>query len=314
MSKRAKWLLAAPAIVVAGLGLFYLLYELPVWLDRDTLNQLEPKDRLAATATLRGQFVPLITVALGILGFVYTARGFSYTTRKFWLDRDSHYTDRFNTAIAYLDSTENPGTRAGGAWALQRIMEDSPRDRNRGRKALSFFLQYRTRDGGPATGAPSRDVADALEVLRAQSRSDIEYHGDDPLDLRGIRIPNADMHDMHLAAANLVRADLTNAHLRGSNLDGADLEQANLIGTNLREASLIGTRLIGARLATADLTDADLTDTDLTSAGLTDTVLTRANLAGADLRSTISLTAEQLATARLDSRTQLPPGLRPDHS
>lgn len=65
----------------------------------------------------------------------------------------------------------------------------------------------------------------------------------------------------------------------------------------------------GAYLIGADLTGADLTRADLTGADLRD-----ADLSGADLAGAIFLTQPQLAAAKGDLDTTLPPSLnRPTH-
>ncbi|NNH76076.1 pentapeptide repeat-containing protein [Nocardia uniformis] len=309
MGKRTKWLIAAPVITVTALALLYGLYELPLWLSRADLAQLNPKDRLAATATLRSQFAPTLGVILAILGFVSTARGLMYTARKYWLDHDSQYIDRFNTAIGYLDS-DNPVTREGGVWALQGIMRDSPRDRNRGCAILSHFLQHRTRGGSPSGVRPAREIGAALEVLRTLPPLPPDSRDPDvPLDLTGMRVAHADLHEAPFIAAHLARADLAHAALRDAILDGADLTQANLSGSDLRGASLRGANLTEARLATTDLTGADLTGADLTGAGMSGTILTGTVLIRATVLDTVGLTRRQVAAARTDSDTRLPQDL-----
>lgn len=309
MGKRTRWLLATPAVTVTMLALLYGLYELPVWLSRGDLAQLSPKDRLAATSTLRGHFAPTLGVVLALLGFVVTARGVVFTARKYWLDQDSQYIDRFNTAIGYLDS-DNPVTREGGVWALQGIMRDSPRDRNRGRAILSHFLQHRTRGGSPSGVRPAREIGAALEVLRTLPPLPPNSRDPDiPLDLTGLRVAHADLREAPFTAAHLARADLSHAALRDAILDGADLTQANLAGGDLRGANLRGANLTEARLATTDLTGADLTGAGMSGAGMSGAILAGTMLARATMLDTVGLTRSQVAAARTDSATRLPQDL-----
>jgi uncharacterized protein YjbI with pentapeptide repeats len=142
-----------------------------------------------------------------------------YTGRKFFLDRDKQFTDRFNAAVDHLGSTDRT-VRAGGVRALERIPHDSPTDRNRVLATLTGFLRQRTADGS------DDDVTAALGALRNRGKPPRRL-ADQPLDLRG------------------------------------------------------------ARLAGADLTGADL--------------------GGTDLHEVIGLTPEQIASARVDTRTRLPP-------
>jgi uncharacterized protein YjbI with pentapeptide repeats len=74
---------------------------------------------------------------------------------------------------------------------------------------------------------------------------------------------------------------------------------ARLRGADLRRATFRGALLVGADLRGADLRGADLLGADLRGADLT----------GADLRDTLFLTATQVAAARGDAGTRLPPAL-----
>jgi uncharacterized protein YjbI with pentapeptide repeats len=72
----------------------------------------------------------------------------------------------------------------------------------------------------------------------------------------------------------------------------ADLRDADLYDAHLQAAVLAGAKFGGAALGRAKLHGA--------------------NLAGADLRDAMGLTPEQLARARCDSTTMLPPRLESD--
>jgi len=96
---------------------------------------------------------------------------------------------------------------------------------------------------------------------------------------------------------------------RQEDLDSADLVGADLVGASLRGADLRGVSLRGAYLIGADLCEADLRSADLLGADLRG-----ADLAGADLTDSIFLTRPQIAAARGDEATRLPPPLaRPPH-
>lgn len=96
---------------------------------------------------------------------------------------------------------------------------------------------------------------------------------------------------------------------RQEDLDSADLVGADLVGASLRGADLRGVSLRGAYLIGADLRGADLRSADLLGADLRG-----ADLAGADLTDSIFLTRPQIAAARGDEATRLPPPLaRPPH-
>jgi hypothetical protein len=96
-----------------------------------------------------------------------------------------------------------------------------------------------------------------------------------------------------------VRPSARQPNHRGADLIGARLKGADLRAANLRGACLIGADLRGADLRVADLIGADLRGADLR---------------GADLTDSIFLIQSQLATAKGDARTKLPPSLtRPSH-
>ncbi|WP_231121245.1 pentapeptide repeat-containing protein [Motilibacter peucedani] len=82
----------------------------------------------------------------------------------------------------------------------------------------------------------------------------------------------------------LRRADLSGQDLRGRSFTGSDLRGASLLGADLRGATLDRTDLLGADLRGADLR-------------------------GADLRTALFLTRTQVAGARVDGSTELPPVL-----
>ncbi|GAA3392936.1 pentapeptide repeat-containing protein [Cryptosporangium minutisporangium] len=95
------------------------------------------------------------------------------------------------------------------------------------------------------------------------------------------------------------RADWTGADRAGADLIGARLPGATFRGADLRGAYLIAATLRGADLRWADLLGADLRDADVS---------------GADLTDALYLVPAQLAAARGDRATRIPPHLdRPTH-
>jgi hypothetical protein len=96
---------------------------------------------------------------------------------------------------------------------------------------------------------------------------------------------------------------------RGSSRRRSDRRNADLVGADLRRTDLRGVSLRGAYLIGADLRGADLYRTDLLGADLR-----AADLRGADLCAALFLTRPQVAAARGDAATALPPGLEhPPH-
>jgi hypothetical protein len=301
----SRSLLAVLALALAA-GLLWLLYgPVATWLAGADLDKLAPNDRTAALGAGRGQVTTFLSAA-------FVAGGLYYSARRFFLDRDKQYTDRFTSAVNQLGSTDIT-VRAGGHRALDRILHDSPRDRDRVLRTVTGYLRAH-----PSTSAPvPDDVLAALAVLRDRGKPPRGHR--EVLVLGGAVLAHADLSGFDLRAA-----DLTGCDLRGARLVHADLREARLDRVNLAEADLTDATLAGAHATKAalarvvahdtdfsgcNLTDAGLVDADLSGATLTDAILVNADIAGADLRTVRGLTASQLRRARRTAATSLAPGL-----
>jgi hypothetical protein len=136
-------------------------------------------------------------------------------------------------------------------------------------------------------------VRSELEGLRAQ----VEHGARHPGEVEVGRL-QARADPLLGEASSLVRG-AGGAQLRGQDLVGQDLRGRDLVAASLRGALLLG----------ADLRDQDLTDADVLGADLRG-----ADVRGADLATTLFLTRMEVAAARGDAATTLPPGLeRPGH-
>ncbi|WP_410631503.1 pentapeptide repeat-containing protein [Amycolatopsis sp. cmx-4-83] len=297
-----RTLLALAALVVTAGALWFLFGPVVGWLGGADLDRLDAKDRIAAVGTIRGQVATVLSAA-------FVAGGLYYTGRKFVLDRDKQYTDRFTNAVEQLGSTDVT-VRAGGLRALDRILHDSPRDRDRVLRTITGYLRTH-----PVGDAVPDDVVAALAALnsRGKSRHDV-------LDLRGAVLPHTDLAGLDLGGADLTGADLSGACLRELDLRGARLDRAVLRDSDLTAARLSGARavrtvLAGSRIREADLnacdfTDASLSECDLGGTRLDGTILVNADLSGADLRTAVGVTEDQLRRVRRSPATSLPPDLR----
>lgn len=101
------------------------------------------------------------------------------------------------------------------------------------------------------------------------------------MDLRGADLVRACLGDANLRCADLRGVDLRGACLRDARLRGADLRGADLRVASLRGADLRGADLRGACLIDMDLRGANLRDADLRGAELKNTDLLSADLSGA---------------------------------
>lgn len=213
------------------------------------------------------------------------------------LTREGQVTDRYNNAVGNIgeDALE---VRLGGIYALQRIMEDSPRDQPSIVNVLSTYIRNHAKKPKQETAdspEPTSDVQAALTALRSR---DPDHDGTALIDLRGAHLVGANLPRAHLDGADLKGANLPRAVLDGAYLVGAKLESMNLSSVRLMDANLTNANLMGANLTDASLTYANLTDANLMAVNLTDASLTNANLTDTYLRGA-DLTDADLTDANL---------------
>ncbi|WP_412077756.1 pentapeptide repeat-containing protein [Streptomyces xanthophaeus] len=250
-------------------------------------------------------------VALVALMFTWVSVGQTGTELR--IAEQGQITSRFNEAVSHLGS-ESLDVRFGGIYALERIMQDSPRDQARIISVLSAYV--RTHTPVPPDGflkmkpdevppPPDADVIAVTEVLAARppgqdGAAEINWQG---ADLRGLILQSrygttsADAPPvpryLPFGFANLVEADLRHAVFSGVDLHdawcaGVNLAHAELFDVNLKDAQmpwadLTGVSLQGTSLRGADLYEAILVGVDLIRADLKDADLSDADLSGADL-------------------------------
>ncbi|MET8747837.1 pentapeptide repeat-containing protein [Streptomyces sp. NPDC004728] len=184
------------------------------------------------------------------------------------LTREGQVTDRYNAAVGNIGD-DSPDVRLGGIYALQRIMDDSPRDQPSIVNVLSTYIRNHAKKPKQDTAASNTRLAsDVQAALTTLGSRDRDHDGTARIDLSG---------------AHLLGADLTNADLTGAYLSHADLTASSLNSASLTNAVLFDADLSGAYLSHADLSHADLTDAHLTNANLPDAHLSHANLSHANL-------------------------------
>ncbi|QIP72086.1 pentapeptide repeat-containing protein [Streptomyces sp. VN1] len=245
--------------------------------------------------------------ALGTLAvIVFTWLSIQQVDDEQALTREGQVTDRYNAAVTNIgaDSLE---VRLGGIYALQRIMEDSPRDQPSIVNVLSNYIRNHAKKpkqpADASTGEPASDIQAALTALRSREPS---HDGTARVDLADADLTGADLRDANLSSADLRDADLFGANLTfadlfGADLTDADLRDANLSSADLRGADLTGANLSGANLFFPRLSGTNLSGTNLHGAGLHGEDLRGADLHGADLRdadlSNVDLTCVALSDA-----------------
>ena len=135
--------------------------------------------------------------------------------------------ERFARALELLGA-DKVETRLGSIYALELVIQDSPRHARVVVETLAAFVRQNAplplvRDSGSPRGADrlGEDIQAALTVLGRSRRP--EGRGPIPVDL---------------SSTNLRRASLVGADLEGVNLKRAILRLADLEGANLRRAVL----------------------------------------------------------------------------
>lgn len=254
-------LLTVIAVAFAALVLYLALFRVPPLLLASF--RLEPAEYVVALREER-------RTVIALLAAVGAAVGLAYTHLRHKLQQDENRTERYSRAIEQLGH-ETLAIRLGGIYALERIAEDSPRDRSTIIDVLSTFLREETAKAG-TLGA---DTEAALAVLFRERKFGSSYPA---VDLRRANLAGADLTARTLSGAILRGADLT-----GSRLEGVDLSGADLTGAILTEANLEGASLRGARLNEAILTDTILHECDMRGASLVGAQLSDARMYGADL-------------------------------
>jgi hypothetical protein len=294
--------------VLTILGAILLVLGPLSWLIAgDVVRTLHGKERADALNTVRQTVLAAVAGTTVLLGVGFTARTYRLSQR-------GQVTERFRSAIGHLAS-DKLAERLGAVYSLEHVMAESPEEHNTVVGVLAAFVRENTkRDGMPRPGdeppdgmrdlpawatEPSVDIRAALDVLarrpeRPEPRRD---------DLRSTTLVGLSLRDFEFdAPPRLSRIFFTWADLRRADLRGADLTRAILNGAELCHAWLGSTRLDHAHLSSADLRGARLDGTTMLGA----------DLAGADLRDTHSLTAEQLSGAFIDDTSRLPSELAAD--
>ncbi|MFE5240084.1 MULTISPECIES: pentapeptide repeat-containing protein [unclassified Streptomyces] len=257
--------------------------------------------------------------ALAALLFTWMQVG--QANKELRISEQGQITNRFNAAITNLGS-DSLDVRLGGIYALERIMQDSTRDRATIVSVLTAYVRRHAplpekgseKQPSPSPDAtPATDIEAVMHVLAERPPAGDELVLDlSRTDLRGLTpgTGRSEFADADFRESDLSGADLSHANLAGADLDGAvlrttDLSDASLLAAGLAGAVLSDALLTAANLTSADLESARLGGADLSGTYLNSTVLEKAvlqdaNLTGAYLRSA-DLEDADLSGARLNS-------------
>jgi hypothetical protein len=327
---RVRWPLAGLAALVVILACVLVV---PQWLVRWELGApartLSPSDEAKAINDVRTTLLQVIAGALLILGAYFTYRQLQTSRDQLLIAQQGQVTERFTRAIDQLGHAE-PAVRLGGIYALERIANDSPDDRD----TIAEVLMAYVRGHAPwPPRLPGQYLADApieqvheLQVRAPDVQAALTVLGrrQPPPRTSGLVDPHGDMRrHLDLHATDLRKADLRLANLRGAtligaNLQGASLELAQLEGAVLADAHLQGARLLFANLRAAFLAKAQLQGASLHRAKLQGANLLSADFQGADLEGAdlqgADLNLARFKNASADTETTWPAGFDPGHA
>ncbi len=218
-----------------------------------------------------------------VVALIFAALSVRATDDQLKIAAQGQITDRYNAAVTNLGSS-SIDVRLGGIYALQRLMQDSPRDQPTVVAILCAFVRDRApliaRQAFPPPPPPT-DIQAALTVVGTRNTANDGHTT--LIDLNHAQLAAAQLIHTSFRGANLFGANLFDAHLRGANLSRANLENGNVTDADLRGANLTSAEALGADLSGADLIRADLDLADLGGAHLDGAILWDAHLGGAEL-------------------------------
>lgn len=251
-------------LVTVGVALFvgvvvFAFWLLPPWLVPD--DGLKPAELLKAENDVRTAALQVIAGLIVAAGLGLTARSVALTARAVGLTREGQVTDRYTRAVEQLGHETSEVARIGGLYALERIADDSERDRETVLAVITAFIrEHATPPSAPPRDMgkvqPRPDVAAAVEIIRRWRWPNDGFNLEGAF-LAGARLSGARLSNNSvlsrgsLAGARLWRADLSSAFLHNTDLSRARLHEANLKGARLHGANLKGAQLEGADLTGA---------------------------------------------------------------
>jgi hypothetical protein len=150
---------------------------------------IAPAARWTRIQEAAGTLAALSTLAV----IVFTWLSIQQVDDEHALTREGQVTDRYNAAVTNIgeDSLE---VRLGGIYALQRIMQDPPRDQPSIVNVLFTYIRNHAKQPKQATNAsnrePGSDIQAALTALNSRERA---HDGTAGVDLRGADLRGANL-------------------------------------------------------------------------------------------------------------------------
>jgi hypothetical protein len=200
-----------------------------------------------------------------VLGGTVLLLGLYFTAKTLQTAQEGQITDRFTRAINQLgeQGPEKLAIRLGGIYALERIAEDSARDKQAIAKILTTYVRvhapWKEESCSPDDLPPSKTHpapnSQSSPKLAIDIQAILTILGRYPWTTvyEGFNLSKTDLRGAFLWKAQLERAYLWGAHLERANLKKANLKRATLWDTHLEEADLQGAHLDKANLGRANL-------------------------------------------------------------
>ena len=287
MSTKKFWICTVLWVIVASLGLLYLLQQQHLDL-------------------LRGIGFYAAGVAIAPLGLYLAVNRTKTLESQSENDRKRRIGEEFTRSIELL-SGKSAAVRQGGIYALEALAEETGKKRRSTIiKIVASYIRETNKAkpiGGEAVAMKVTidpdgvDIAAALSVIRNLMNSrDAPYQSADKVDLSNAYLRNGD-----LSRAWLYKADMSDILVEDSVLARSIFESANMVSADFSEC---------------DFNRADFSDADLRKAtfrgkcNFQNAVLHGAKLYAANLDGVINLTQEQIDVAQGDEKTVLPSGVR----
>ncbi|MEV0684731.1 pentapeptide repeat-containing protein [Nocardia sp. NPDC050378] len=242
------------------------------------------------------------------------------------LSQRTAVTDMFQKAVEMLKSDGEPGepekigidARIAGIRLLERLAQESPRDRRLAYQTIATFVQTRAplstckewddlfdRMGDESTAVRQERLQEHLENLQditvalaaIGNRTRDAESDTDQIDLSKSCLRNREFIG-NFANVRFSGADLAVTAFVDADLTGADFKSADLRSTSwamyLRDVPVPNVTLTGAIFGLADLAGADLTGVDLTGVNLYGSNLEGATLVGTNFTRALGELKSQL--------------------
>jgi hypothetical protein len=102
-----------------------------------------------------------------------------YTHQRQELDRDANRTDRYTKAVEQLGDDDKPAVQLGGVYALERVAQDSPRDRPVAIEVLAAFVRQHVAKRAGDRGSAGRET-DTTSAAALTGEDNAESRGQRP--------------------------------------------------------------------------------------------------------------------------------------